>query len=948
MKKSLILLFWILPFLAFTQYEYKIIGSGSSWKYWDSTYTDLPDSSNWRAINYNSSQWRTGNAPLGYNYTGLGTSIRFGPNQLNKHRSAYFRKEITLVGYLDEGDTLISHPAAVYKLRVRHDDGVAVFINGHLVYRDNLPIPFNFFSYAPVRVEKADNFLELYIDPHILKIGTNVVTAEVHQNANDSSDLIFDLELIALRSFPFQQTALIRYTDSWKYLDNDTDPGSSWKTAGFNDASWTSGIGEFGYGEGDETTILNYGSNPNARFITTYFRKLFNLSSTYDLYKIRFRRDDGIVIYINGNEYYRDNFKFYENITKSTYASNAEDDGNIWDEIFLKGDAFINGQNIIAVEIHQALPNSSDVSFFFELVGLKTGQPFIGRGPYLQKGTPTSMTFKWNTNQATIGLVRYGTDPTNLSSSSAQTASAIGHTVSLTGLSPNTKYYYSIETNSAILERTSDNYFTTNPTVGSEKKTRIWAMGCFGSGELPQRLVQERFLEYIRNKDIDMSFQMGDLAYPDATEDDFQRNYFQPYQNYRTMKQTPIYPSLGNHEYWMGAPNYYNFDGTAYKNIFDTFTSAEAGGVASNTKRYYSFNYGNIHVVSIDPHGIESTTNKHVWETGSEQRQWLINDLAANTQKWTIILVHTPPYSKGKHDSDNQAEEPEMWGVRNNLVDIFDQYKVDLVLAAHSHNYERSKLIKGFKGIESQYVPATYEVSTSSGKYDGTANSCAYLKNSTTGGTVYAVVGSGGRLETGVQATWPHDAMAASTNITHQGSYLIEIEGNRMDVKWVSIDNEPNVVKDNYTIFKDLNLTAENVNVPTGTPNVTLTAPWTNGNFLWSNGATTNSITVAAVNNANYTVTDGSTSCLSKAFTLIVNNCPATMTISNAITSGTVKYEVSQTISATNTISNANVTYDAGKSVTLSPGFSVAAGSVFKAYIDGCGNLRVRNEPQKE
>lgn len=928
----LLMLVW-LPLLG--QHTVEIIGAGSSWKYWDMGFS-VPDSTRWKTDTlYNVSAWGTGNAPLGYGDP-VSTTIGYGGDPMNKHRTAYFRKEVTLTGYLDGGDTTVSRTCAAYKLRVKRDDGIVVYINGRIVFRDNLPLPFGFHTYAPL-VTEGDTWIEILIDPHIFRLGRNIIAVEVHQNANDSSDLFFDLELKSLSVFPFAQNAIIRQTDSWRYLDNNTDPGSTWKNVGYNDATWSLGVGEFGYGEGDETTIINYGSNPASKYITTYFRKTFNIGTLDDMYKLRIRRDDGIVLYINGVEYFRDNFNSYTNIIKTTMASNAEDDGNVWDEIFIKGTSLVVGSNTIAVEIHQATLNSTDLSFFFELVGIKTTSDFITRGPYLQKSTPNSIKIIWRTATSTIGQVRYGTDPNNLNLLTPTTASMVEHNVSISGLNADTKYYYSIETNSTILERTSDNYFITNPAVGSERKTRIWAMGCFGSGKYPQRQVQERFLEYGRNKHTDLFLQMGDLAYWNANELDFQANYFQPYQNYRVMKQTPIYPSIGNHEYGVVGFDYTNITGLTYYNIFDLFTNAEAGGVASNVERYYSFNYGNIHVISIDPYGKEAGSNLRVYENGSIQRQWLVNDLATNTQKWVIVMVHTPPYSKGKHDSDS---EPEMIGVRQNLVPLFEQYNVDLVLSAHSHDYERSKLIKGHYGIESSYNPGTHEVSTSSGKYDGTANSCFYNKQTSTGGIVYAVVGSGGRLETGVQTSWPHDAMAAGYNLSHQGSYLIEVESNRMDISWVSIDGEPNVVKDKFTVMKDLNLSTETVVVPNGTPTVTLTAPWI-GNYVWSNGATTRSINVPATNTS-YTVTDGSTACLNKIYNITVSTCPSTMTITNAISTGTVKYEASQTIFANNVISGtANVTYDAGKSITLTPGFVANSGTVFKAYIDGCGNLRV-------
>ena len=946
MKNLFVFLLIILAMPLFAQYQTDVISSGSSWKYWDhqkgtQTNIPLPDSANWKTLTtYNTADWETGNAPLGYDFGGLTPpitppAIDYGGDPDNKYRTTYFRKIVTLSGYLDGGDTLLNnYPAAIYKLRVRRDDGIIVYINGRMVYRDGLVLPCGFHTYAiPSAPDNGNDWQEIYVDPHIFHIGDNIVAVELHQSSNTSKDLFFDLELKALRTLPFTQNAIIRNTDIWKYLDNDSDPGSTWKNVGFNDASWSSGVGEFGYGEGDETTIINYGANPATKYITTHFRKTFSITSLDDFYRLRMRRDDGIVIHINGVEIFRDNFNTYEAIAKTTLASNAEDDGNVWDEIFLKNTGFVVGQNTIAVEIHQQSTGSSDLSFFFEMIGMKTASTFVTRGPYLQSAAPTSIKIMWNTSVASIGQVKYGIDPNNLSSTSSPTSSAIGHIVSLTGLTPNTKYYYSIETNTTVLERASDNHFVTPPTTGTEQKTRIWAMGCFGTGKLPQRQVQERFLEQVRNNYVDMFLQLGDVAYYDGSESDFQKNYFQVYQNYRTMKQTPIYNALGNHEYCNGTC-YGNFAGIASANIFENFTTAEAGGVASGTERYYSFNHGNIHVISIDAFGTDG--GLHVYDAGSAQNLWLINDLAANTQKWTIVIVHAPPYSKGKHDSDAEAE---MIGIRS-LVPLFDQYNVDLVLAAHSHNYERSKLIKNHTGNSGSYVPATHEVIGTNGKYDGTVNSCLYNKQTANKGTVYAVVGSGGRLETGVSTTWPHPAMAAAYDVTVQGSYLIEIEGNRIDVSWVTIDDvliegDP-AVKDRFTMMKDINLAAETVPVGIGIPALTLTAPWS-GTFQWSNGATTKSITVP-VTNTSYTVTDYSIACLSKTFT--ITTCPTINTLTNPITSGVLKYEVSQTLTATNIIgAGANVSYDAGKAIILNPGFRVDSGGIFKAYIDGCGNL---------
>lgn len=110
----------------------------------------------------------------------------------------------------------------------------------------------------------------------------------------------------------------------------------------------------------------------NQKYITTYFRKTFNLKNIY-LYKsltLRILRDDGAVVYINGREVFRTNMPPGD-INFKTLASNAvsgDDEVNFQKAVinarFLKA-----GKNIIAVEIHQASPSSSDISFDLQLLG---------------------------------------------------------------------------------------------------------------------------------------------------------------------------------------------------------------------------------------------------------------------------------------------------------------------------------------------------------------------------------------------------------------------------------------------------------------------------------------------------------------------------------------------------------------------------------------------------
>jgi len=117
------------------------------------------------------------------------------------------------------------------------------------------------------------------------------------------------------------------------------------------------------------------------------------------------------------------------------------------------------------------------------------------------------------------------------------------------------------------------------------------------------------------------------------------------------LRQSVVWPTIGNHD------TYTDFTLTdfPYLHIFSLPTQGEAGGVPSGTKRYYSFNYGNIHFVCLD-------SMSSVRTTGSPMLQWLAQDLAANTNglAWLIAFWHHPPYSKGTHDSDWEIELIEM------------------------------------------------------------------------------------------------------------------------------------------------------------------------------------------------------------------------------------------------------------------------------------------------
>ena len=70
---------------------------------------------------------------------------------------------------------------------------------------------------------------------------------------------------------------IIHSGDYWKYLDDGSDQGELWRDPAADDSAWPEGLSQFGYGEGDESTVVSYGGDSRHKHITTYFRHEFVL-----------------------------------------------------------------------------------------------------------------------------------------------------------------------------------------------------------------------------------------------------------------------------------------------------------------------------------------------------------------------------------------------------------------------------------------------------------------------------------------------------------------------------------------------------------------------------------------------------------------------------------------------------------------------------------------------
>lgn len=170
----------------------------------------------------------------------------------------------------------------------------------------------------------------------------------------------------------FPRAALIARGSRWKYWDKGTDLGTAWRSPEFDDSSWREGPAELGAGDGDEATRIDIGPE-GARFPTVYFRSSFEVEdpSRIASLEVHMKRDDGAVVYLNGEERLRQNMPAgpasYATWAASVMSGSSE---NAFYSDGIGASSLVAGRNVLAVEVHQSDPGSSDLSFDLELVAV--------------------------------------------------------------------------------------------------------------------------------------------------------------------------------------------------------------------------------------------------------------------------------------------------------------------------------------------------------------------------------------------------------------------------------------------------------------------------------------------------------------------------------------------------------------------------------------------------
>ena len=356
----------------------------------------------------------------------------------------------------------------------------------------------------------------------------------------------------------------------------------------------------------------------------------------------------------------------------------------------------------------------------------------LSRGPYLQQVTTESALVVWRTSAAAACTL--SASAPGLPTLTITTASATQHVAALSGLAPATRYDYVIRS-AGTLASGSNCFLQTAPLPNTGATTRFLVFGDTGTGNATQAAVAAQ----LNAETVNFGLHVGDIIYPGGEAHYYDPRYFTPYAP--LLRHTPIWAAIGNHD---------EVTPSSFNNAWYLPTNPVNG-----SERFYSFDYGDIHLVALDTTEPFSTAILN----------WLRTDLQSTTRRWKVVFFHHTLYSCGDyHGSSNSLVSL--------LTPIFEDYNVDLVLYGHDHHYERSYPMRDGDPV-------------------GVASDPDYVQP---GAPIYVISGAGGTTRSSSDDC-EHTARALST----PSFVRVEITGDDLQLQAVGADGH---VLDQMTLSK--------------------------------------------------------------------------------------------------------------------------------------------------
>lgn len=462
--------------------------------------------------------------------------------------------------------------------------------------------------------------------------------------------------------FTAQAEPLIRIGETWRYLAG-LHPGSAsnaWKTLGFNDSGWAAGRSGFSVGFAfNEATVLPATTSYNV----AYFRKKFVITDLTEIRWLMFRADfdDGFVAYLNGVEVARANVTATNVPPRDRFVA-AEFDLTPYVPLL------VVGENILAVEVHGTLPENDDLALVPELLAN------FQRGPFVQNVATNHAQIIWKTPKAGDTRVDYGTTLA-LGQTVHLAETSIIHEPRLTGLEPDTRYYYRISTTAGGVTATGHvESFRTMKLSGS---VSFAVFGDSGLGSVGQYQVAET----LKESGVDLVLHTGDVIYYEFTAGRADPKCLSVYQPH--MRSVPYYFSIGNHDIYHNINHYLD----AFYLPTNSIPLAQHQTNSTTPEHFYSFDHGDVHFVAL----YVPYLSQYNIQSGDLQYRWLAEDLAASDKPWKMLFLHHPLMTSAAHRFDDYnfngiQDRNEVLGI---LSPLLQQHGVQLVFSGHDHVYEK-------------------------------------------------------------------------------------------------------------------------------------------------------------------------------------------------------------------------------------------------------------------
>lgn len=392
-----------------------------------------------------------------------------------------------------------------------------------------------------------------------------------------------------------------------------------------------------------------------------------------------------------------------------------------------------------------ALSAASAQKWRFEKLELEPGENFVTtlRYPYVQNVQADRATIMWATIETGSAVVQYSADGVNFQTAFAgrrsftRTETGLPYNffqyqANLSGLTPGTEYTYQVLINGEPVAAGGDWRFRT----AGPGPFNFMVVGDTGWGSSDQYLIGQKLLA----ERPSLVIHTGDLVYTQnltgaGPHEVYQRRYLEYYAP--AMSSIPFYACPGNHDYDIqGCGPFLDIHSFPSQNV----PPADRG-------RYYSFDWGNVHFVSLDGH----LSLERAATAGGPMVRWLDSDLRSTRQFWRVVFVHYPPYASGPNEND-----PHSGWMRQFVVPVLERHGVQLVLSGHEHSYQRAQPVR-----RSRFVPSNM-------------------------GTTYLTTGGGGA---NLYPVHNNPIVAMGRSLYHY--LLCEVRGQQMTIRAVQSNGTP-------------------------------------------------------------------------------------------------------------------------------------------------------------